>query len=56
MFTSMGVEIVDVMAVIEKGRGKYIVEDETGVNVGSLVKLNVVDGKVVIESSADETL
>ena len=51
---AIGVDIVDVMAVIEKGKGKYIVEDATGVKVGSLVKLNVVDGKVVIEGSIDE--
>lgn len=53
---SMGVEIVDVMAVIEKGKGKYVVEDETGVKVRSLVKLSVVEGRVVIEGSVDEAL
>ena len=50
----MGVEIVDVFAVVEKGEGKYIVEDETGFEVKSLVKVNVVDGKVKIEGSRDE--
>lgn len=53
---AMGVEIVDVMAVIEKGKGKYVVEDGTGFKVRSLVKLNVVDGRVVIKGSVDETL
>jgi len=50
----MGVEIVDVFAVVEKGEGKYIVEEETGFEVKSLVKVNVVDGKVKIEGSRDE--
>jgi adenine phosphoribosyltransferase len=50
----MGVEVVDVMAVIEKGKGKDIVKKETGFTVNSLVKVNVVDGKVVIEGSVDE--
>jgi len=52
----MGVEVVDVMAVIEKGNGKNIVEKETGFKVKSLVKVNVLDGKVVIEGSADDNI
>ncbi len=47
-------EIMDVIAVVEKGDGKYIVEEETGFKVKSLVKVNVVDGKVLIEGSCDE--
>jgi adenine phosphoribosyltransferase len=50
----MGVDVVDVMAVVEKGNGKDIVEKETGFKVNSLVKVNVVDGKVVIEGSVDD--
>jgi adenine phosphoribosyltransferase len=50
----MGVTVVDVVAVIEKGNGKDNVEKETGVTVNSLIKVNVVDGKVVIEGSVDE--
>jgi adenine phosphoribosyltransferase len=50
----MGVKIVDVMAVIEKGDGKYIVERETGFTVKSLVKVNVVEGKVKIEETAED--
>lgn len=50
----MEVEVVDVMAVIEKGEGKNIVERETGFTVKSLVKVDVVDGKVMIEGSVDE--
>ncbi len=48
----MGVNVVDVMAVIEKGNGKNIVKRETGFTVKSLVKVNIVDGNVVIEGSA----
>ncbi len=52
----MGVKVVDVMAVIEKGNGKDIVKRETGFTVKSLVKVNVVDGRVVIEGSLDDKL
>jgi adenine phosphoribosyltransferase len=45
----IGTEIVDVMAIIEKGDGKEKVENKTGVKVKSLVRANVSDGKVVIE-------
>lgn len=47
----IGVEITDVVAIIDKGDGKAIVEEETGVPVFSIVKLDVIDGKVVIEST-----
>lgn len=45
----MGVDVVDVWAVMEKGRGKEIVETKTGVKVKTLLKVNVKDGKVEIE-------
>lgn len=45
----IGTEIVDVMAIIEKGIGKEFVENETGIKVNTLVKANVVEGKVVVE-------
>ena len=45
----IGVEIVDVMAIIEKGDGKKFVENETGIKVHTLVRANVIGGKVVIE-------
>ena len=45
----IGTEIVDVMAIIEKGSGKEFVERETGIKVNTLVRANVVDGKVVVE-------
>lgn len=50
----MGVKVVDVVAVIEKGHGNDIVKNETGFNVKSLLRVNVVEGKVVIEGSVDE--
>jgi adenine phosphoribosyltransferase len=45
----IGTEIVDVMAIIQKGSGKEFVEKETGIKVKTLVRANVVDGKVVVE-------
>ena len=50
----MGVEVVDVMAVVEKGTGKEIVKRETGFTVKSLIMVDVVDGSVVIEGSVAE--
>ncbi len=47
----LDIEIVDVVAIIDKGDGKAIVEAETGIDVFSIVKLDVIDGKVVIEST-----
>jgi len=52
----IGTEIVDVMAIIEKGDGKEQVENKTGIKVKSLVRANVSAGKVVIERiTANET-
>jgi adenine phosphoribosyltransferase len=45
----MGIEVVDVVAVIEKGTGKEFVESQTHLEVKTLVKVDVIDGKVVIE-------
>lgn len=45
----MGVVVVDVIAVIEKGEGKGIVERKTGFNVKTLLKVNVENAKVIIE-------
>ncbi len=47
----MDVEMTEVIAVIEKGAGKEIVERETGLKLRTLVKVDVVKGKVVIESA-----
>lgn len=46
---NMAVNVVDVVAVMEKGEGKELVENETGCPVKTLLKVNVVDGKVEIE-------
>lgn len=46
----IGVEIIDVMAIIEKGDGRKFVEKETGIKVHTLVRANVIKGKVVIEA------
>lgn len=39
------------VAVIEKGEGKQLVEEKTGIPIFSVVKLDVIDGKVVIEKT-----
>ena len=52
--TDMGLDLKSVVAVIEKGEGKQIVKKETGVDVLSIVKLDVIDGKVVIESTIED--
>lgn len=46
----MDVDIVEVIAVIEKGQGKEMLEKETGLEVRTLVKVDVIDGKVSAES------
>lgn len=51
---NIDVEIAEAIAVIEKGDGKTIVEKETNVPLMTIVKLNVVDGKVVIESTIED--
>ena len=50
----MGLEIKSAVAVIEKGEGKGTVKDETGVELLTIVKLDVVDGKVVIEKTIED--
>ena len=51
---NMEVEIAEAIAIVEKGEGKAIVKDETGISIMSIVKLDVVDGKVVIESTIED--
>ena len=48
---NMGVEIKDAIAVIEKGEGKRIVEDETGCSLTTIIKMDVINNEVVIEST-----
>ena len=50
----MKLDLKSVVAIIDKGDGKKIVKEETGVDVISIVKLDVVDGKVVIESTVED--
>ena len=50
----LGLELKSVVAVIDKGEGKELVEKETGVEILSLVKLDVIDGKVVIEKTIED--
>ncbi len=48
------IDIKTAIAVIEKGKGKPLVEKETGVPIVTIVKLDVVDGKVVIEKTIED--
>ena len=50
----MDLDIKATVAVIEKGEGKKIVEKETKIPVFSVVKLDVIDGKVVIEKTIED--
>ena len=50
----MGLDLKSVVAIIDKGHGKETVKKETGIDVLSLVKLDVIDGKVVIESTIED--
>ena len=50
----LDLEIKSIVAVIEKGKGNEIVKKETGVDVISIVKLDVIDGKVVIEKTIED--
>lgn len=52
-FIRMGVEISDIVTVVEKGEGKEFIKKETGYDVLTLVKLDVKNGEVVIESSIE---
>ena len=44
----MGVEIVDVIAIIEKTSKKKEIEDELGVRIKTLVKVEVREGRLVV--------
>lgn len=50
----MDVEITEAIAIVEKGDGKAIVEEATGISLMTIVKLDVIDGKVVIESTIED--
>ena len=50
----LGLELKSTVAIIEKGEGKEIVERETGMELLTIIKLDVIDGKVVIEKTIDD--
>ncbi|MBA2862520.1 hypoxanthine/guanine phosphoribosyltransferase [Methanococcus maripaludis] len=43
-----GADIKDVLCIIDRGNGQNVVEEKTGYKVKTLVKIEVVDGKVQI--------
>jgi adenine phosphoribosyltransferase len=45
----IGVEVVDILIAINKGEAKAPIEKEFGVKIKCLVRVDVVDGKVVIK-------
>ncbi|MDD1773101.1 MAG: adenine phosphoribosyltransferase, partial [Methanomassiliicoccales archaeon] len=45
---SMRVQLVDVIVVIEKGGGRERLENEMGVHIKTLVRIEVKEGKVVL--------
>jgi adenine phosphoribosyltransferase len=49
---SMGVEVVEVIAVIEKGAGKERLEKEMALRIITLIKADVVNGRVVASDPA----
>ncbi|MDR0901084.1 MAG: purine phosphoribosyltransferase family protein [Methanobrevibacter sp.] len=49
----MDVDIQGVVAIVEKYEGKELVKKETGQEVLTLVELDVVDGKAVVELTVD---
>ena len=48
------IDIKTAVAVIEKGEGKELVEKETNIPILTIIKLNIVDGKVVIEKTIED--
>lgn len=47
---SIGVNLIETIVVVEKGEGRKIVEENTGEKIVTLVKLDVVGGKVIADS------
>ena len=45
----MDVDVRDVITVIDKGEGSRVVRERTGFNVKSLVRVDVIDGRVKVE-------
>ncbi|OPY27277.1 MAG: Hypoxanthine/guanine phosphoribosyltransferase [Methanomassiliicoccales archaeon PtaU1.Bin030] len=47
-FQGMGVEVVDVIVVVEKGEGRAELERELGIRIKTLVKVDVRDGRTIV--------
>ncbi|MGL4670107.1 MAG: hypoxanthine/guanine phosphoribosyltransferase [Methanobacteriaceae archaeon] len=47
--SDIGANIIKTIAIVEKGEGKKIVEDETGFSVLTLAKLDIIDGKIIVD-------
>ncbi|MGL6297787.1 MAG: hypoxanthine/guanine phosphoribosyltransferase [Methanobacteriaceae archaeon] len=45
----IGANIIKSVAIVEKGEGKKIVEDETGLPVLTLAKLDIIDGEIIVD-------
>ncbi|AGN17512.1 MAG: hypoxanthine/guanine phosphoribosyltransferase [Methanobrevibacter boviskoreani] len=50
----IGVDLVTIIAVLEKGEGKKIVEKETGCKVNTVVKIHIENDKVVVDGVVGE--
>ena len=51
----MNVDVAAAVAIVEKGENKKAVEKKTGVSILTFVKLDVIDGKVHIESTIEDS-
>lgn len=47
-FQEMGVEVTDIVVVVEKGEGRAELERELGIRIKTLVRVDVRDGKTVV--------
>jgi adenine phosphoribosyltransferase len=47
-FQEMGVEIADIVVVVEKGEGRELLERELGIRIKTLVKVDVRDGRTTV--------
>lgn len=54
VLNDMGVNVVDVIVVIEKGDNKDQVERETGMEIKTLIKLDVINSKIVVSDVISE--
>lgn len=45
---AMGAEVVDAIVVVDKGEGRRKAEEECGLKIKTLVRVEIVDGKVIV--------